>query len=185
MKFLSAAQGHEVQLIDLFTTVFAASEGEAEGRLIGGFVTRLLGDTPPDDIRVFVAVDDAPGPGEGTLIGAAIFSRLTYAEDPRTVFILSPMAIATNRHGQGVGQALLRHALDALRTDGVDVAITYGDPAFYGKTGFMPLAESVAAAPLPLSHPHGWLGQSLDGETLAPLKGGCTCVSALNDPALW
>lgn len=118
-------------------------------------------------------------------IGVAIFSRLTYADDPRSVFILSPMAVATDRQGKGVGQALLNHALSVLSDTGVAVAITYGDPAFYGKVGFLPLDEATAAPPLPLSFPTGWIGQSLTDERLYPLQGTCTCVAALNDPAIW
>ena len=135
--------------------------------------------TPKGDIQVFTAEDD------GRLIGAAIFTRLRYADDPRCVFILSPMAVATDRQGEGVGQALLTHALSALRAQRVDVAITYGDPDFYGKTGFAPLLEATAPAPQPLSHPEGWIGQSLSEAPLTPLPGPSACVAALNDPAYW
>jgi putative acetyltransferase len=179
MDFSNTVGGREQPIIDLFAATFTASEGAEEGALIGGFVARLLDSTPKQDIHVYTASD------EGTLIAAAIFTRLTYAEDPRTVFILSPMAVATDRQGQGVGQALLTHALAALRAEGVDIAITYGDPAFYGKVGFASLDQAVAPAPLPLSQPQGWIGQSLTGAALTPLRGACSCVEALNDPALW
>ncbi|MEW9919505.1 GNAT family N-acetyltransferase [Marimonas sp. MJW-29] len=179
MDFSVKRDGAEEQIVDLFTATFTASEGADEGDLIGSLVSNLLGNTPQNDIYVFTAVD------EGEMIGGAIFSRLTYADDPRSVFILSPMAVATDRHGQGIGQALLKYALAVLRDNGVDVAITYGDPAFYGKVGFLPLDEDTAAAPLPLSFPEGWIGQSLTDEPLIPLKGNCTCVAALNEPAIW
>jgi predicted N-acetyltransferase YhbS len=179
MEYASAANGQERPIIDLFATTFTASEGAEEGALIGGLAASLLETTPQRDIRVFTALDHK------TVVGAAIFTRLTYAEDSRTVFILSPMAVATDRQGQGVGQALLTHALAALREAGVDIAITYGDPAFYGKVGFAPLDQAVAPAPLPLSQPHGWIGQSLTGAPLTPLRGACSCVEALDDPAVW
>ena len=101
------------------------------------------------------------------------------------MFLLSPLAVATARQGFGIGQELLGQALEALRSDGVDVVATYGDPAFYGKVGFEPVSEDRARAPLPLSQPIGWIGQSLSGGQLTPLKGPGTCVAALNDPALW
>lgn len=179
MEFSNAWSGKEHRIIDMFADTFSASEGADEGAVIGDLVRKLLADTPRRDIHVFLAEEN------GALAGAAIFSRLTYADDTREVFILSPMAIATNRQGQGVGQALLTHALKELREAGVDVAITYGDPAFYGKVGFQPMTQATAASPLPLSQPHGWIGQSLAETTLAPLKGACTCVAALNDPAIW
>jgi putative acetyltransferase len=167
------------QIVHLFSATFTASEGADEGALIRGLVRNLLGSTGQKDIYVFTAID------EGELVGGAIFSRLTYADDPRCVFILSPMAISTNRQGEGIGQALLTHALRVLRDNGVAVAITYGDPAFYGKVGFLPLDQDTAASPLPLSFPMGWIGQSLTDQPLHPLKGNCTCVTALNDPAIW
>lgn len=179
MDFSTDGGEREADLVDLVTATFSASEGAGEGALVGGLARALLSETAPDDLRVFTASDG------GVLVGAAIFTRLRYPEDPRTVFLLSPMAVATDRQGQGVGQALLRHALAELRADGVDVAITYGDPAFYGKVGFLPLTEDVAAAPLPLHQPEGWIGQSLTGAPLKPLAGPCSCVEALNDPRLW
>ena len=72
-----------------------------------------------------------------------------------------------------------------LQSEGVDVALTYGDPNFYGKVGFKSLSLADAAAPLPLSYPEGWIGQSLSGAPFEPLKGDCRCVPALNDPSLW
>jgi putative acetyltransferase len=87
--------------------------------------------------------------------------------------------------GRGSGRALIRHGLDALRARGVDVALTYGDPAYYGRFGFRPITTEIAAAPYPLQYPHGWLGQALDGGPLRPLVGGRSPAWALNDPAFW
>jgi len=179
VEFSSQSEGLEEQIVDLFVATFTASEGAEEGALIGNLVSGLLKDTPHRDIHVFTVSD------HGDIVGGAVFSRLIYADDRRSVFILSPMAVATIRQGQGIGKALLRHALAVLRDNGVDVAVTYGDPAFYGKVGFLPISQDTAAAPLPLSFPEGWIGQSLTGEPLRALKGRCTCVAALDDPAFW
>ena len=67
----------------------------------------------------------------------------------------------------------------------MDVAVTYGDPAFYGKVGFAPITEDQVRPPCTLSFPHGWLGQSLTGRPLAPLKGPSRCVAALDKPEYW
>ncbi|WBL33302.1 N-acetyltransferase [Sinirhodobacter sp. HNIBRBA609] len=179
MDITTTSAGREGEIVALFEATFAASEGKDEGALIGDFVRDLLGNTPEADLRVFCAQDG------GALIGAGIFSRLHYPEDPRGVFILSPMAVATERQGQGVGQALLRAALAALKSEGVDVAVTYGDPAYYGRVGFAPITEAQARAPLPLSFPHGWLGRSLTEEAMPALAGPSRCVSALSRPELW
>ena len=171
--------GREQAITDLFTKTFTDSEGAEEGELIGGLVRDLIGRTAPDDIHIFT------GEENGKLIAGAVFTRLTYENDHRTVFILSPMAVTTERQGEGIGQDLLRRALVELRKSGVDIAMTYGDPAFYGKVGFIPISENIAPPPLPLSQPEGWIGQSLTGETFTPLLGPSNCVAALNNTAFW
>jgi predicted N-acetyltransferase YhbS len=179
MEFSSNFSGLEQRIEDLFRSTFTDSEGTEEGALIGELVRNLLNGTADDDIHVFLARagDD--------LVAAAVFTRLTYSGDPRVVFLLSPMAVAPQWQGKGVGQRLLTHALASLREEGIDVAITYGDPAFYGKVGFETLTESIAPPPLPLSQPEGWIGQSLTKEPLTALEGSSTCVAALNDPSFW
>lgn len=179
MDFDDATAAEAGEVAALFRDTFTASEGAEEGALIGALAHRLITETPEPDVHAFVARQD------GALLGAIVFSRMSYPEDSRSVFVLAPVAVATERQGRGVGQALLRHGLDALRDRGVQVVLTYGDPAYYGRVGFRPVTTGVAAAPFELSQPEGWLGQSLDGAALAPLKGPSACVAALDDPAFW
>lgn len=164
----------------MFAAVFAASEGPAEGAAIGQLVDGLLATTPKDEIDVFCAHDDT-----GTLIGGVLFTRLHYPQDPRHVVLLSPMAVVPDRQGTGVGRALIRHALDQLARSGAEIAITYGDPAFYGKTGFEPITTDQAQPPHALSMPHGWIGRSLTSAPFTALTGPSRCAPALDDPAFW
>ena len=129
MKITIGFVGREQALIELFAATFTASEGPGEGALIGDLVSDLLAETPTEDIRVFCAED------EGHAIGAAIFTRLTYSEDPHVVFLLSPMAVAPERQRRGIGQALLSQAFEALRSECIQIVITYGDPNYYGRVG--------------------------------------------------
>jgi putative acetyltransferase len=179
MNFTTQYTDRQQEVIDLFTTTFTASEGATEGALIGSMVATMLSETAEEDLFAFLAVSDTG------VQAVALFTRMTYADDARSVFILSPMAVSPTQQGQGVGQALLRYALTHLRDSGVDAALTYGDINFYSRVGFIQIDEDTARAPLPLSYPHGWLGQSLNGGPLEPLKGASSCVSALRDPALW
>jgi len=167
------------QITDVFYNSFSASEGRAEGELIRTLVANLLEDTPKPDMFIFAALHD------NTVIGCAVFSRLTYTNDARDVLILSPMAIHPNHQNKGIGQTLLRESIALLKDHGIDILMTYGDPNYYGKVGFLPVTEEVAPPPFPLSIPIGWIGQSLHGAKIAPLQGTCTCVSALNNPAIW
>ncbi|MBL8790002.1 MAG: N-acetyltransferase [Rhizobiales bacterium] len=179
MNITTGFVDRQQELTELFAATFTASEGPREGALIGDLVRDLLTETPAQDIRVFCAEV------AGNAIGAAIFTRLIYPEDPHTVFLLSPMAVASERQGQGVGQALLIHAFEFLRGEGIQVVITYGDPAFYGRVGFTLLTEEQARAPLPLSLPHGWIGKSLTAEEMPELHGRSICVSSLNRSDVW
>ena len=179
MELSIGPKGREEEIIRLFASTFAASENAEEGALIGNLVRKLLAGTAPEDIFVFTAEED------GAIIGGIVFSRLTYGQDGRTVFVLAPVAVATGRQGQGVGQRLLTYGLHELRKAGVDIAMTYGDPNYYAKIGFMPVSEADAAAPYKLNQPEGWLGQSLTDRPMSPLKGPSRCVAALNDPVYW
>ena len=179
MAFSARYKGREQAIADLFAATFTDAEGAEEGALIGDLARRLMTGTPARDLRVFTA-----GTGERPA-GAILFSRLAYGGPPRAVFVLGPVAVATERQGEGIGTRLIGHGLEALRTEGVDIALTYGDPAFYGRLGFGPVSERDIPAPYPLQHPEGWLGQSLTAAGLSPLPGPARCVPAFADPVYW
>ncbi len=166
-------------VIDLFIAAFTASDGIGEGAMIGGLVLSLMDKTPAEDLRFFVAED------KGEVVGAVAFSRLRYPEDRQSALLLSPMAVAPTRQRQGIGRTLLAEALTALRNDGVDVVVTYGDPNYYSQAGFVPITEDDVAAPQTLSMPHGWLGQKLDGERRPNLQGPSTSVAAFDRADIW
>jgi putative acetyltransferase len=171
--------GREKALIELFITSFTDSEGPDEGALIGGLVLDLFAKTESKDICVFGAEDD------GNVIGGVIFSRLVYPRDPHIVFLLSPMAVAPEYQRQGLGKALVLYGLEALSCDGIEIVFTYGNPSYYRQIGFKPINEDQARAPLPLTMPHGWLGQSLTEEQMPSLQGPSLCVPALNRKDVW
>jgi len=162
----------------LFVSVFSKSEGEQEGALIGNLAKELIASTDSRDLYGFVAVD-----GE-EIVGAIFFSRLSVEKDI-DIFILAPVAVHTEYQGMGIGQALITHGLREVKKRGVRIVTTYGDPAFYSKVGFHPLSQDMIKAPLELSQPEGWLGQSLTNDSIEPIPGRCSCVKALDNPAYW
>ena len=179
MEFGRETPDRAEDIAALFAETFAASEGAEEGALIGGLVRDLLATTPAEELHVFTARE------EDGLAGCILFTRMHYAGDPRRVVLMAPVAVATGWQGRGVGQALIRYGLEALAADGTDVALTYGDPAFYGRTGFRPIGQEEVAAPFPLQFPHGWLGQSLTDAPLGHLPGPVRPAPAFNDPHFW
>ncbi|WP_325895439.1 GNAT family N-acetyltransferase [Grimontia sp. NTOU-MAR1] len=166
------------RLSKYFQKTFANSEGEEVGKVLGVFARAMMETTPEQDLQVFITKD------EEKIVGGVMFSTLTLEGD-KTAKLLSPMAVSTEVQGKGIGQGLINHALDILKSQGVDIAVTYGDPNFYSRVGFAQISEDIIKAPLPLSFPEGWLGQSLNGETLEAISGESGCVSALNNPSLW
>jgi predicted N-acetyltransferase YhbS len=179
MDFSTGFKGGEEAIIDLFIATFTASEGADEGALIGELVRNMLGTTADEDLFVFTAAE------AGAIVGAILFSRLTYDNDDRSVFVLGPAAVAPDHQRKGIGQRLISHGLEALRDAGVDIAVTYGDPNYYSRVGFAPISEAQAPAPFALNHPEGWLGQSLTDQEFTPLPSPCRCVGELHDPVFW
>ena len=141
-------------------------------------VSNLIAKTRPHDLIGYVAIDNKK------LVGCLFFSRFI-VPDSQVAFILSPVAVSTNVQGNGIGQGLIAYGLEHLRSIGVNLAFTYGDPAFYSRTGFKQISESVVQAPYVLSQPHGWLAQSLDGSPIKAMRGSTECVEALREQKYW
>ena len=178
MNFRTLDKNIQEPVTSLFTSVFSSSEGEIEGSLIGNLVSNLSSGIDNREVICFGAYE------EETLIGAIFFTRLRFKEEIQ-VYMLAPVAVSTRHQGKGVGQALINYGLNELKSRSVAVAITYGDPSFYSKVGFQSLSENIIRAPLKLSMPVGWLGQSLTGEPIQPINDPPTCVKEFNDPAYW
>jgi putative acetyltransferase len=138
MDFCSGYVTREQAIFELFTATFSASEGAGEGQAIGDLVRNLMKTTPSKDLLVRSAYDDQ------VFLGCLFLSRLTFAQDDRRVFILSPVAVKTDRQKNGIGQKLIAYGLDDLRQKGIDFVVTYGDPNYYSKTGFRQITEEFA-----------------------------------------
>lgn len=175
-KIIDKDNHHEVT--ELFTSVFAASEGEKEGKLIGTLASELSSSIDNQDIICLGTYDN------NSLIGAIFLTRLHFSKATQ-VYMLAPVAVSTKHQGKGVGQSLINYGISELKNRSVAVAITYGDPAFYSKVGFQPLSENTIQAPLKLSMPEGWLGKSLTQEPISAINERPKCVTEFNDPIYW
>ena len=166
------------KVIELFSRVFSDSEGQDEGKLIGNLVSELI-TTKAQDVFGFVGTD------QERVVAGIFFSRLRFEDDGIKAFILSPVAVDTSYQGKGIGQQLIRLGIQHLKEQGVELVLTYGDPNFYQKVGFEPVSEELVKAPLKLTHPEGWLGQSLTDDEIKAIAGPSRCVEALNKPEYW
>ena len=178
MELLTYESSNIEEIKQLFTKVFSDSEGQAEGLLIGNLAYDLMTGTDAQDLYGFVATENEQ------IIGSIIFSKLTFENEVKAS-LLSPVAIRTSYQGKGVGQKLINFGLNTLKENGVELVFTYGDPDYYSKVGFSLIAEKLVKAPLKLTYPEGWLGQSLLSDEIEPIKGNSFCVEALNKSDLW
>ena len=178
MKLLTYKPSNTEEIKHLFTKVFSDSEGQTEGLLIGNLAYDLMTDTNAQDIYGFVAIENEQ------IIGSILFTRLTF-QNEINAFLLSPVAIHTTYQGKGIGQKLINFGINHLKENGVKLVFTYGDPNYYFKVGFCHITEKIAKAPLKLTQPEGWLGQSLVSDEIEPITGDSHCVEALNKPEYW
>lgn len=178
MNFRILDNNSKDEVVSLFTSVFSSSEGEQEGRLIGSLASALAARIDNQEVICIGAYED------GSAIGAMFCTRLRF-DEPIEAYMLAPVAVSAAHQGRGIGQALIRFALDELKNRSATLAVTYGDPAFYSKVGFQALSEDLIQAPLPLSMPEGWLGQPLSGEAIPILKSRPACVQEFDNPDYW
>ena len=178
MKFTTYNPSNIEETKQLFTKTFSDSEGSSEGLLIGNLAYDLMTSTDSHDLYCFIAIENEQ------IIGSIIFSKLMF-ESEVNAFLLGPVAIFTSYQGKGIGQKLITFGLNTLKDNGVELVFTYGDPNFYSKVGFSLITEKLVKAPLKLTYPEGWLGQSLVSDEIEPITGNSYCVESLNKADYW
>lgn len=178
MKLTIVQSSQSSEVVSLFRKTFGDSEGDAEGETIGKLVEALVDTTKDGDLHGYCAED------EDDLLGCIFFSRLLLDTEIPT-FMLAPVAVSTQYQRKGIGQTLINFGLKNIRHEGAELVLTYGDPSYYSKLGFEPVAEHTISAPYPLTHPEGWQAQSLIGTPIPSVKGKTQCVEAFRSPAYW
>ena len=107
---------------------------------------------------------------DGRIVGHVLFSRMDVEGDgaPLTAAGLAPVSVAPEVQGQGIGDALIRAGLDALRERGVAISFVLGHQAYYPRFGYSPdLAARFAS---PFAGPH-FMAMMLDSGAAWPLGG--------------
>ena len=179
MYFSQNYNDHKDEILDLFNVVFSASEGKEEGKLISLLVNDIFMMTDPDDLAIFMVLE------EETLLGCIIFSVLEFPRGRRQTFLLSPVAVKTSEQGKGIGQSLINYGLEKMKDNGAEITVTYGDPAYYSKTGFNTVSQTEIKPPFNLSQPHGWMAKCLTEKHFLPLVGQPKCIKAFDRQDYW
>jgi putative acetyltransferase len=74
---------------------------------------------------------------KGAVVGHVAFSAVTIDGQPQGWFGLGPVSVEPSRQRAGVGRALIREGLGRLRAMGAGGCVVLGEPAYYGRFGFV------------------------------------------------
>ena len=73
---------------------------------------------------------------EGNVVGHVAVSPVTISDGTLGWYGLGPISVLPAWQGRGVGSALMRAALEALRERGAAGGVVLGEPVYYGRFGF-------------------------------------------------
>jgi putative acetyltransferase len=73
---------------------------------------------------------------DGTLVGHIALSPVTIGGVHGGWFGLGPISVEPSLQRSGIGKALIKHGLAALRAQGATGCALIGDPAYYSRVGF-------------------------------------------------
>jgi len=129
---------------------------------------RLL-DTLRENRRLFLSLAAWQ---ENRLVGGVAFSPAALAPPvPELILVaLGPLAVLPDYRGQGLGSTLIRVGLQRCRERRVDAVVVVGDPAWYGKFGFVAAASRRLRGEPPLPG-QSWLVQELRPDALLGASG--------------
>ena len=165
---IRAATATDAEAVDkVIRSAFATTEfghqGESE-------LVRMI-DADGDTLVSLVAERD------GVLVGHVLFSRMDVEADGTALSGagLAPVSVVLGSQGQGIGDALIRAGLDALREQGVAISFVLGHEDYYPRFGYSPgLAARFAS---PFAGPH-FMAMMLDSDAAWPLGGRADYASA-------
>lgn len=119
MQIVEERPEHRAAVRSLLVATFG---GEAEARLAEEL--RLDGDAVLSLVALLA---------DGSVVGHILLSRL---RTPQRALALAPLAVEPRFQRRGIGGALVRQALAAVRETGDDIVFVLGDPAYYERFGF-------------------------------------------------
>ncbi len=78
---------------------------------------------------------------DGRIVGHIAFSKAGAGDTESDWFLLGPVAVLPELHGQGIGTTLVEAGLKELRACGAAGCVLVGDPGFYARFGFSSFPE--------------------------------------------
>jgi putative acetyltransferase len=83
---------------------------------------------------------------DGEIVGHILMNRMTVTP-PKLVAGLAPVAVAPAHQGRGIGDALCRAGIEAVRALGAEAVVLLGHPTYYPRFGFSAAAAAKLASP--------------------------------------
>lgn len=77
-----------------------------------------------------------------------------------------------------IGRELIRFGLQQMKISSVEAIVTFGDPDYYSKNGFLKITQGATEAPYLLTFPDGWQAQSLTSSAISPKQAKVQCVES-------
>ena len=139
-------------------------------------VVRALLEDPPNRMSLVATIDEA-------IAGNVIFTSCGVEDSDAKVALLAPLAVAPDFQKQGIGSALVRDGLRRLKEAGFDLVCVLGDPAYYGRFGFVPERHVETPYPIPPEWADAW--QSLQLDPAVRLQGRLAVPSQWQHKELW
>jgi len=121
---------------------------------------------------------------ETRIVGHAIFTKCGVVGNSVNAALLGPLAVAPAWQRQGIGSAIVRASLRWLEDADVSRLYVLGDPAYYGRLGFLPESLVEPPFPLPAEWDGAWQSQNL-GKTTTPCAGKLSVPPQWLKQALW
>lgn len=105
---------------------------------------------------------------DSSVVGHVIFTICGIEGSSQQVALLGPLAVASAFQRQGIGSDLVKTGIQRMESAGMTHVLVLGDPAYYGRFGFVPGAEVIPPYPLPAEWRDAWQFMNLRGVELNP-----------------
>ena len=156
--------------------------GDEEGPVIANLVEEMLADPSGEPIFSLVAeMGDE-------LVGHVLFTSVTVEPNSEvSAQILAPLAVASDRHGQGIGSQLVQDGFAHLQQSGVELVFVLGYPDYYSRFGFAPAGARGFEAPYPIlpKNADAWMVHELASGAIKRYEGKIRCCGALDHQQYW
>jgi putative acetyltransferase len=105
---------------------------------------------------------------EGVVVGHVMNTWSSIEETAERVLQLAPLGVLPTHQRRGHGSELVRASLDAVRAWGEPLLLVQGDPAYYGRFGFVRASELGLLRPPEALNDDGFQVAVLDPDATLP-----------------